>query len=297
MNGGGQAMLPLRSLKVKRADEHELIIPVDGSSEARLRALEAQQKVDHAYFTKVKETLGILHNRSMLAEKKLDDLNSGQENYVQLGVQLRRELYGFRDKVDGEIKDTHGMIRDQLGTKLATIGGQIAKLQSHVEESKIMEQKFTAYLESLESQRPQEGKTISEAFQSAASEVNRVKQLVQQFEQHNPKVFQQNGAGLTKEMLETMDWMYKETINHSEQLKAVPELVVRATEMQTILEGIQGGYTGVTQRVNAIEQFMAGAGAAGHASATRPAGIRRRRDDAKPQRGIRWRCWDPTSTR
>ena len=268
-------MVPLRTLKTKQADEHEQVIPVDGSTEARLRALEAQQKVDHDYFVKVRETLGILHNRSIGADKKIEDLVGGQQTYVQVGVQLRRELYAFRDKFAGEVKDTHHMISEQLGTKLTVIDAQIAKLQFHVEESKVMEHKFTAYLESLETQRPQEGKTISEAFQSTASEVNRVKQLVQQFEHHNPKTFQQNGTGLTNDMLATMDWMYKEAINHAEQLKAIPELVVRVTESQATLETVQGGYVGVTQRVEAIEQFMASAGPASTTPPPNPPGYER----------------------
>ena len=137
----GHALIPIRAPQ-KSPDEHELVIPVDGSTEARLRALEAQQRIDHSYFVKVRETLGILHNRSLSADKKLEDITAGQDNNVQVGVQLRREVYGIRDKFDNELKNIYGVVSDQTGAKLTAIDAQIAKLQSHIEESKVMEQKL-----------------------------------------------------------------------------------------------------------------------------------------------------------
>ena len=46
---------------------------------------------------------------------------------------------------------------------------------------------------------------MSEAFHNVAYEVNRIKQLVSQFEQPHPNVFMNHGASLTKDMSEALD--------------------------------------------------------------------------------------------
>ena len=90
----GQARLPPPALGAPpRDDEHQLCAAEDGSVEARLKALERQQKADHLYFVKIRETLGTLHDHSVHSTQKSEAFRNDLDGNSQVGIQIRRELY------------------------------------------------------------------------------------------------------------------------------------------------------------------------------------------------------------
>ena len=80
----------------------------------RLAALEQQQKVDHDYFVRIRETLEQLQRDAVSQGGKVKDIEANQNNHLQVGVQIRRELYGVRDNLQGEINKVNVMLQDTV---------------------------------------------------------------------------------------------------------------------------------------------------------------------------------------
>ena len=261
----------------ERSDAHQVFTAGGPSVEERLAALEEQQKVDHNYFTRIRETLEQLQRDSLYVQGKLGDVETNQTNHLQLGVQIRRELYGARDKLQADLNKLAMTLPDTFQQKVTAVDAQILVLQNlaegtnseittikgHLENAKIMETKFTNYLTSLEEQRPQEGKTLSEAFKAVNTEVNRVKHMVGQIEQPSMSVFQHQGDGaVTKEMIEALRWIQNKVMHHDLQVGNIPELITRVSVCSGTVEMLSASYADFTTRINELEQINAAAGPA-----------------------------------
>ena len=247
----------------RRDDGHVLCAPDGVSVEHRLAALETQQKLDHEYFVKIRETLGQLHRYAGQHEEKFKEIAGEQTNHIQLGVQLRRELYGVRDKLQKDVDDVKTILQDNVHAKFLAIEAQVNVMQAHIETSKGMEAKFSAYLTSREEQRPQEGKTVSDAFQAVTSEVNRVKHLIGQIEQPSSNIFQQQAGGvMTKEMIDALRWMQSKVVNHDMQLVAIPDVITRLSMYGQTTDALSTSCADFSARIAEMEQFNAAASAA-----------------------------------
>ena len=244
-----------------RPDAHQVFVAGGPSADERLAALEQQQKVDHEYFVRIRETLEQLQRDAVHRDGKVKDVEANQNNHLQVGVQIRRELYGVRDNLQGELNKVNLVLQDTVQQKFTALDAQVNVLQGHVESAKAMEAKFTTYLNSLEEQRPQEGKTLTEAFQAVSSEVNRVKQMVGQIEQPNMNVFQHQVNGVvTKDMVDALRWIQSKVMNHDMQFTSLPELITRMTTYSATVDALGASFAGFTTRLADMEQYNAAAG-------------------------------------
>ncbi len=249
-----------------RGIEHELCAPAGDSVEARLVALEQQQKTDHLYFAKIRSTLDNLHQYVEHTATKLKVAQEDQAQHAQLGLQLRRELYSTRDKVSLDLKAVADVLDHQIAARMAAIEAQMAAMQQRADESHEVEAKMEAYLTKLDSDRPKEGQIVADAFAQVQGEFGRVKEMVGKFE-HGvsaspmPTVFHQHGEVLTKEMIETLDWMHKKVGGMDQLYGSYNTMFARVMQTSMVTEALSTSCAEFVQRLLALEERGAAANA------------------------------------
>ena len=181
-----------------RNGEHSLVAPADDTAEARLVALEQQQKIDHLYFGQIRAALHNLNDHTAHFSEKFKTIEQETAEHMQMGLQVRRELAHVRDTVDSKVQAMITDIAARLDAKFVGVEAQMAVLQTSVNDQQ-------AYITSLEAQRPKDGNLVKETFVAMDNEVNKVKQMVGHIESNG--VFGQGGEVLTKDMLSALELM------------------------------------------------------------------------------------------
>ena len=119
-----------------RNGEHSLVAPADDTAEARLVALEQQQKVDHLYFAQIRSALHNLNDHTAHFSEKFKTFERETAEHTQLGLQVRRELYHVRDTVDTKVQAMISDITGRLDSKFVGVEAQVAALQAAVDQQK-----------------------------------------------------------------------------------------------------------------------------------------------------------------
>ena len=265
----GMARPPSPCLEaMPRALQHELCAPVDGSPEARLEALERQQKADHILFNAIKSNLDSIHKVTTHVHNQVKAGERTRAEHTEMGVQLRKELYMVRDKLGGDIKTVADAVSTEVPKLLAQqIAAAMAKIEIIDGHVQILQQqsaglsesntKMTKYLEELHSERPREGAVVAEAFGQVKNEVNRVRDLVQQIEQKPGQVMAQNvfqGEILTKEMLATLCDMHQKILNLDQVYGSYNAMFARVEQTHVLTEALSTSCAEFTQRILTLEE-------------------------------------------
>ncbi len=260
----GMPRPPSPAVERPRQLDHELCAPTSGTPEARLEALERQQKVDHLYFAGIKQALESAYTVSEHHAGKLRQVQQGMAEYREMDVQLRREIY-MRGQIEGEVKqaivninakilaDLPGIVEQGAGAKLKNLEDQFKVLQGHTNEMSDREKLMGQYLQELHGERPKEGQAVPETFKQFGQEVGRVREMVNKLEQRttegNDNVFRGHGEILTKDMLNSLSDMHK-------KFALIDGMNVRIE--QSIRAGIEVGNNcaGLSQRLDTIDQSI-----------------------------------------
>ncbi len=271
-----------------RGMTHELCTPAANTPEARLEALERQQKVDHLFLNTVKSTLGDLHKFTEHSDVKLKNLKQSLDEHTQIGVQLRRELYSVRDNLSKDVNqvatavtsEVPKVIEQQLATaqaKVEMIDGQVKVLQQHTSEVAEHGAKMGTYLEHLHGERPREGQTVVDAFNQINNEVGRVKDVVNQLEHKQPQlnvptVFQ--GEVLTKEMLAVLDGMHRKIAGMDQVYNSYNVMYGRVAKNTAMAEALSTSCAEFVQRILTLEENAPSLSPASAAPIAQPCGAR-----------------------
>ncbi len=90
--------------------EHLFMSPAGQSGEDRLDALERQQKYDHSHFQALDRLLQDLFKFVDHPNEKVKQVQQSQAEHAQMGLNLRRELYGMRDKLEADLHSAGGIL-------------------------------------------------------------------------------------------------------------------------------------------------------------------------------------------
>ena len=77
--------------------------------------------MDHLFFVKIRETLGQLHQSAEYHQNKFQEITAEQGNHVQIGVQIRRELYSVRDKLQEDVNGINVVLQDTVHKKFLAV--------------------------------------------------------------------------------------------------------------------------------------------------------------------------------
>ena len=245
---------------VPRTLQHELHSPDDASGEARLAALERQQKADHIFFNALTQNVLNMHKVTQHVHEQVKVVQRAHDEHTQMGVQLRKELYMVRDKLNDDCKAVVGAMSSGLPQlieqQMAAAQARIEALEGQVKILAESHAKMGSYLENLHKERPAEGAVVAEAFNQVSTEVGRVRDMVNQLEHKPPAmavptVFQ--GEILTKEMVTAMRDIHYKVMNLDQVYSSYTAMYQRVEQNGTMIEALSNGCAELTQRVDTLE--------------------------------------------
>ena len=262
---GGRGMPRPPSPAIKAAPqemEHQLAVPADTSAEARLEALERQQKLDHTHFVKLNRTFMNVFTVIEHYGKKFKEVAQGRDEQAQLGLNLRREVYAMRDKLEADMKEAGNVITshmpaiiDQASTALTA---RIMASETLLEQLKETTTKQGNYLNELHDARPKEGQAVVETFQRMDQEFGRVKNMVNQLEGKNVSqaIFPQGSTVLNKEMLDALADMHVK-VNSMAQLYQSYAVMFQKVEHNALLsEALSNSCAEFVKRFDALDEHI-----------------------------------------
>ena len=241
---------------------HQLMAPTGTSGEERLDALERQQKHDHVHFQNVgrlmQNVLKVMEHQS----HKVKDAQQASDEYVQMGLTLRREIYSVRDKLEAELRSAGGIIETRLPAVIeqAATGltARIAATETLLEQLKNSNAKHAEYLNELHAARPKEGQAVVDGFQQVTQEVGRVKDLISQIEGKaaTQNIFPQDSTTLTKEMMDALTDMYLK-VNSMAQLYNSYGVMCQKVEQNALLsEALSTSCAEFVRRLDALDKHV-----------------------------------------
>ena len=234
--------------------------PVSASGEDRLDALERQQKHDHMHFQAMGKTLQNVLQVVAHQGAKFKELQQASAEHTQMGLNLRREIYAMKGKVEGELRSAGGTIEARLPGIIeqaaSGVAARIAATEASVEQLKSFTEKHVEYLNVLQEARPKEGQALAEGFQHVSQEVGRVRKLVGQMEAKTAmhgNVFKPDSTALSKEMLDALRDMHAK-VNGMAQLYHSYNAMYQKLEQNIVAtESLGSGWAEMASRIDNVE--------------------------------------------
>ena len=193
------------------------IVEVTGEKnvEARLTALEQQQRQDHAFLNGLVQDLRGLAQVVELQHGNVKDIDTGLQEHARVSFELRKEVFAMKQNFESKNFAPDDVFKVGTGqviaSKLVQIEAIMEVMKNFVESVGAREGKVEQTILEIQGERPIEGQAIREAFQQQSSEISQVKNLVKQFEQNPtaaPGAVVAGNIVFTKEMCDTLGQMY-----------------------------------------------------------------------------------------
>ena len=247
--------------------------PAGESPEERLKTVEAQQELDHAYILQMGAVVKQLQHAVQGHEVKHHEALTERREFTQLGLQSRRDLSSWREnsmadlnnlksQTDIGFKSVERHIEDRvtasIDAKIAMVQAAMEQLQTNVQRLNDKETKLETYIENLHGERPKEGAVVTQTFQQMNAEVMQVKALVQQFEARSLGVNAPSSSApiysapqLSKEQLATLDAMRDKMGTVDQMQQSYNELCNRVNYIHTMTEAAHTNCASLSVRIDA----------------------------------------------
>ncbi len=258
----------LDASRVAQLDEHTQYTPVDGSPDARLLNLERQANYDHSYLMNVRSTVNEIIDFMRLNEERTKE-------GVQLGIQMRRELYAVRDGIPGALDLKFKEMTDAMPEQIRQISDHvivpvieqridqvskaIVELQTRTAHLDDRNKHLEHYMEELHGQRPQEGRKVVQTFLEMGQEVLSVKEMVKNLEAktnvvRGPPI--DHGATLSQENIRQLNVMYQKTEALDVIYAGYDNMVGRVNAAYDLAEKANSIQTNLVGRLDAMEVHL-----------------------------------------
>ena len=231
--------------------ERQVVAPESESLDARVKALETQQRIDHAYIGELVKTVQEVMNTVEADHRKAAE-------FTQMGLDLRKEVF----TVKHELHQIAGIAHDQfIKTRIERIEHIMTAMETHIVTVAEREGRVEQCVSEMHGSRPREAEAIHQALKAQSTEISQVKDLVNMFEGYRAAqtvvTTVPTQPELTPAMRATLDDMY----NEIKQIKSVNVgstlLQDRLTIIGSNVDTMRMEQSAVQHRVEQIEAQMA----------------------------------------
>ena len=163
------------------------------------------------------------------AEERLAALEKAIREQAQMGVELRRDVYG-----------KFGAVSNQVEVFRAKFDSMETLLDAKVTEIDVKLETLRRHIEKAEAQLPTDGRMVAEGFNKLAAELDALKN--------------QQGETFTKGMIDDLELMRQHVIAHEQ---ALGKMTGGAAHFQMLADGLGAAMSMQDGRVSGLEQHAA----------------------------------------
>ncbi len=166
------------------------VVPQDATPEARLAALEEQRNNDHAILEEMATAVRSLQDVVGHLQAKTTSHEAQSKEQVQIGMQLRKELYVVRDQLAGGVSAAAKTAEESavanmapvIEAKFAQLDGFLVQLQAGLATLGAREDRVEQVVQAQHDGKPQQEEIISGAFGHMDQKISQVSELVRKFD-------------------------------------------------------------------------------------------------------------------
>ncbi len=269
---------PSPSLERTVIPNHELIAPAEDDPQARLKALEKQQHVDHALFANIIAAVRGVQTAVERCKAKQDEDEKTKGDNLTLGMKLRAEVYAIRDGLGEDIKRVTAQaipngvaqlmqqgvgaaIGNAIEAKFAQMETLFAQLQGHVAHFAGREGQVEEYLNAQSDKKTLEEQAVEGAFKTMDAKLSQVGEMVHRFEAQartgTAVAAGQYNVPFTTAMRDSMHDIHAK-IQQLDVMKVnYTELQNKVGNVTTGIENINGVATAQHARIEVLERIVA----------------------------------------